>query len=335
VRATARSRYGTGLAAHLIASKFCLSTPIHRLEKQLRSHGIPVSRSTLNELVNRVAETLRPVYDVLCAEVSRGRVVHADETPIKLMSHNKQGFIWVFLSGEVIVYKFAEGRGSETAVKMLGGTDGVLVTDGYSGYLPVTGAPAGTEPRRVAAACLAHIRRKFHEALSTAPQAQAALDLILEVYRVEREVAATGMTGSEAHLRLRQTRSAMAMGRLKKWMRTQSKFTPPKSPLGKALSYALRRWQQAVRFLYDASVPVDNNVSERALRVVALGRKNFNGVGSKEGGRALEVLYSLVASCEAAGVEPFAYLRDVIARAHEDPATLTPKAWAPATPVVG
>lgn len=328
-RATPRSRYGPGLAAYLIANKFSLSMPIYRLEKLLKSHGIPASRSTLNALVNRTAELLRPIYDVLTDQVSAAKLVLADETPIKIMSHNKKGFIWVFLGDGVIVYKFADNRKAQNAVEIIGGTSGTLLTDGYSGYLPVIIDPADNETvGRLAAACLAHIRRKFHEALSTAPEAQAALDFILEVYRVEREVASAGLTGTEKHLWLRQSRAGPAMGHLKKWMKQMAKITIPKSPLGNAITYAINRWKPAVVFLRDARIPVDNNASERALRIIALGRKNFYGAGSKDGGKALEVLYSLISSCEAAGVEPFAYLQDVIARVGEAPATLTPKAWA-------
>ena len=303
-RLTAGSKYGPGLGAWLIVHKCLLSMPVYRVEKLLRGHGIPISRSTLNELLHRAADKLDPIYDVLVRQVRAADVVLADETPLKLMSHDKQGYIWVFL----------------------GGTQGTLVTDAYAGYKPLT-AKGG----RVSAACLAHLRRKFHESLPTAPEAQTALDFILQVYRVEHEALAAGLAGTDAHLRLRQKRAGPAMGHLKKWMRQQAKVTAPKSPLGRAIAHALAQWKGAVRYLYDANVPVDNNASERALRVVALGHKNFYGAGSKDGGRVLAILYSLVTTCETANVNPFAYLRDVLVRVQtEDPQTLTPAAWAQA-----
>jgi transposase len=325
-RVTPGSKYGPGLGAWLIVHKCLLSMPVYRVEKLLRGHGIPIGRSTLNEVLHRTADKLQPIYEVLVRQVRAAQVVLADETPLKLMSHDKQGYIWVFLGNGAVVYRFADGRGAVTPLQVLGGTEGTLLTDAYAGYKPLT-AQGG----RVAAACLAHLRRKFHESLPTAPEAQAALDFILQVYRVEHEALAAGVSGTDAHLRLRQKRAGPAMGHLKKWMRQQMKVTAPKSPLGRAIAHALAQWRAAVRFLYDASLPVDNNASERALRVVALGRKNFYGAGSKEGGRVLAILYSLVTTCEAANVNPFAYLRDVLVRVEtEEPEALTPANWAEA-----
>jgi transposase len=325
-RATPGSKYGPGLAAWIVGQKCILSMPIHRIEKMLRCHGIPISRSTLNELLLRVATQLEPIYQQLVQTVRAADVVLADETPIKVLSHNKQGYVWVFIGDGVVAFRFSKGRAAETAVDVLGGTRGKLLTDDYSGYKPLIG-----DDGREAAACLAHIRRKFHEALPTAPEAQAALDMILEVYRVEGEVRAAGIVGTDDHLWLRRKRAGPAMGRLKKWLRTTALDTWPKSPLGMAIAHAQARWRAAVRFLYDPALPVDNNAAERALRAVAIGRKNFNGVGSLDGGYALAILYSLTASCEAAGVNPFEYLPDVIVRvANTAPEALTPAAWAAA-----
>lgn len=325
-RATAGSKYGPGLAAWVATQKCLVSTLVYRLEKVLRGHGIPISRSTLNELLHRTADKLAPIYDALVEHVRTAEIVLADETPLKLMSHDKKGYIWTFLGDGAVVYRFADGRGSETPLDVLGGTTGTLLTDDYSGYKPLT-----AQGDRIAAACLAHIRRKFFEALSTAPEAREALDLILEVYRVEAEVRADGLVGTDQHLRLRRQRAGPAMGQLKKWMRAQARTTAPKSPLGRAIAHAQSRWKAATRFLYDAAIPVDNNAAEWALRLVALGRKNFYGAGSKDGGRVLAILYSLISSCEHAGVEPYAYLRDVIVRAGDgNPAALTPAAWAAA-----
>ncbi len=328
-RATAGSKYGPGLAAWLIVHKCLLSMPIYRVEKLLRGYGIPVSRSTMNELLHRVAFKLEPIYDELIRLVREADIVLADETPLKLVSHDKQAFIWVFLGDGNIVYRFAEGRGSVNAIEMLGGTKGTLLTDGFSGYKPLI-----AEAARQAAGCMAHIRRKFHEAIPTAAEAEHAMVLIGELYDVEHQAQAMGIVGTEEHLRMRQQRAGPVMGRLKKWMRERLAVVPPKSPLGKAIRHALSRWKPAlIRFLYDPNVPLDNNASERALRVVALGRKNFYGAGSKDGGRVLAILYSLVSTCEAAGVDPFAYLRDVITRVdNEPPAMLTPAAWAAASP---
>lgn len=324
VRCTPGSKYGPGLAAWVIGQKCIMSVPVHRLAKMLKGHGIPISRSTLNGLLIRVALGLEPIVEQLFEQVRVAKIVQADETPIKLMSHDKKAYVWVFIGDGKVVFRFADSRSSETPKSVLGGTTGTLLIDAYAGYKPVMG-PEG----RLEAGCLAHIRRKFFEALSTAPEAQQALDYISEVYEVEAEARAAGIEGTDAHLILRQMRAGPAMGKLKKWMMHIAKDTPPKSALGRAIAHARKRWKPATRFLYDPKLEVDNNISERTLRIVAIGRKNFGGVGSKEGGRALAILYSLVASCEAQGINPFAYLHDVIERIQStDPALLTPEAWA-------
>lgn len=326
-RATSRSKYGPGLAALCITHKCLLGTPIHRLEKMLRGHGTPVSRSTLNELLIRVAKKLEPIHQELLRSVREAEVVHADETPIRLLSHDKQAWIWVFIGGESVAFVFNQSRSGDIPERVLGASKGTLLTDGYSGYNRVT-----TADRRSAARCHSHIRRKFHEALPTAAEGRKALDLYSQIYAIEAQVKADGLAGSEEHLRRRQEELRPLFHRLEEWMLETRKTAPPKSPLGRAIAYALGQWTGATRCLDDPRVPLDNNISERAIRVVAIGRKNFNGAGSIEGGEMLATLYSLAANCEAAGVDPFAYFRDVITRVErKDPRQLTPAAWVPSS----
>lgn len=322
-RATRKSKYGPGLAALCITHKCLLGTPIHRLEKMLRGHGTPISRSTLNELLLRVAHKLAPIHAHLLEAVREADVVHADETPIRLLSHDKQAWVWVFIGGTTVAFVFDRSRGSSVPERILAGSKGKLLTDGFAAYNAVT-----TGEGRVAVRCHSHIRRKFHEALPTAPHAHQALDLYAEIYAIEAQAKAEGIAGTEEHLRRRQKLVGPLLGKLKKWMLRTRKLAPPKSPLAKAIAYALGQWRGATRCLYDPTIPLDNNVSERAIRVVAIGRKNFHGAGSIEGGETLATLYSLAASCEAVGADPFTYFRDVIMRVdREDPRTLTPAAW--------
>jgi transposase len=322
-RVTPKSKYGPGLAALCITHKCLLGTPIHRLEKMLRGHGTPISRSTLNELLIRVAQKLEPIHKRLIDAVREADVVHADETPIRLLSHDKQAWVWVFIGNGTVAFVFDRSRASSVPERILGGTKGKLLTDGFSAYNAVTRGEG-----RTAARCHGHIRRKFHEALPTAKHAQEVLDLYSEIYAIEAEAKTEGLAGTEEHLRRRQKLIGPLLGKLKKWLLRTRKIAPPKSPLAKAIGYALGQWRGATRCLYDASIPLDNNVSERTIRVVAIGRKNFHGAGSVEGGEMLATLYSLAASCEAVGADPFAYFRDVIMRVdREDPRTLTPAAW--------
>ena len=182
------------------------------------------------------------------------------------------------------------------------------------------------------------VRRRFFDASQTAPvEARRALELILDVYRVEHEVKERGIVRTAEHLELRQTRGRAAMSAFAKWLDEQKDRHPPKSPLGQAISYARNRGETLTRFLDDVRIPLDNNASESALRVVALGRKNFLFVGSPETGQNLAGLYSLVSTCESHDVDPIEYLRDVLLRVDTHPASrideLLPHRWQPPTRV--
>lgn len=323
-----RSQYGAGFIAHLVTSKCADSMPLYRLEKAYARVGIPVSRSSMHEVFHRSAEILRPIYDRLLESIRTEHVVLADETPLLMQKHKRRGYVWTFRTDRRIAYVFAEGRSGATPSRVLGGTSGVLLVDGYTGY----NAVLSVDGRR-RAACLAHVRRKFFEALGSAPElAQEALDHILALYRVEQIVRERGLVGTPEHAALRESFGRPAMARLLRFLHAHRDTYPPKSPFGKAVRHALRSWRAMTLYLRDARVPIDNNPSERALRVVALGRKNFLFVGDLEGGTNLAVLYSLVASCEQAGVNPYAYLADVLMRVHTHPASrideLLPDRWA-------
>ena len=183
--------------------------------------------------------------------------------------------------------------------------------------------------------CHAHLRRYFHDALKTAPVAQEAIDLILELYCVEYEAQERGFAKQPAHLVLRKAKSAPIRAKLKTWLDEQQPKHRPKSPIGVAIRYALNHWDDFGRFLDDARINIDNNASERSLRRVALGRKNFLFVGDVDAGTNIAGLYTLIATCEARGINPFEYLADVIPRVDEDLPdkeldALLPGAWAAA-----
>ena len=183
------------------------------------------------------------------------------------------------------------------------------------------------------AGCLAHARRKLFAAMEGEPEAREALDLIRDVYLVEHVAQERGISGTPEHRVLRQAESAPLMDKLKSWLEARQGLHPPKSKLGIAIRYALRQWAELTVFLDDPSVPPDNNRSEAALRVVALGRKNFLFVGNEDAGDNIAGLYSLVATCEANGVNPIEYLRDVLLRISTHPADrideLLPDRWNP------
>lgn len=334
-----KTQYGPGFLAHTIVAKVADSLPLYRQAKQYRRLGLPISRSTLTDLFHRGAEILSPLSQRLLVLVAAQPVVQADETVIRIQAKKKcrKGYLWTFLttlleSGrrvELIGYRFSPSRSGDTPVEVLGNSKGTLVVDAYTGYNAVT-TPDGRER----AGCLAHARRRFFDALGTAPEAQAALDVIREIYRVEHEAADQGVVGTAAHLALRHGRSRLLMNSLETWLREQQPRHLPKGPLGEAISYALNNWPALCRFLHNAAIPVDNNASERALRVAALGRKNFLFVGSEQAGTNIAGLYALVATCEINGVNPVEYIADVLIRTQTHPNSrldeLLPHKWRPA-----
>lgn len=338
------SHYGPGFAAFLVVEKCADSIPIHRIEKRFERMGIPLSRSTMNDLLHTAAEVVAPLVARLRARVAKMGVVLADETSLKIQDKDKRGFVWVFhgrddvTDRELVLYVFASDRSGETPSSLLGGTLGSLVVDGYTGYNDVTDVEGRTR-----GGCWSHARRKLIEAVpaegphrdAIAREVDEALALIRELFRVEHEALVRGIVRTPAHLELRRTKSKAALDALEDWVKKKRATHLPKSPMGLALGYIERQWPRLTHFLSDARVPIHNNASERRLRVIALGRKNYLFVGNARAGERLAGLYSLVGSCIANGIEPTEYLTDVLARAQrattdDELDALLPDRWSPA-----
>jgi transposase len=329
-----KSGYGPGFVAHVVTAKCSDSIPLHRLEKGFAREGVPIGRATFVDLFHRAAHELEPISARLLEHVSAREVVQADETPMKTQAPGKcrTSYLWTFLAKDddtedtFIAYRFSPTRAGVTPVDVLGGTQGALVVDAYTGYNRVT-TPEG----RTRVGCWAHARRKFFEALPSAPKAKEALALILELYRVEAAAKHNGIVRSPAHLALRQEKSRSILDHILQWLLAEQGRHPPRGALGMAIRYALAQWTALGHFVEDARLPLDNNASERALRVAALGRKNFLFVGHDQAGQRLAGLYSLAATCDANGINPREYLTDVLLRVQSHPAAqlnqLLPPAW--------
>ncbi|WP_443192657.1 IS66 family transposase [Myxococcus vastator] len=300
---------------------------------QVEAASVPMSRSTLTDLFHQAASVLLPLSQHLLQCIASADVVWADETPLRVLDvkKTKLGYLWTFLTrndaGEWLIgYRFSMGRASKTPKEVLGGTAGALVVDAYTGYNAVT-LPQG----RVRVGCWAHVRRRFFDALATAPEARQAMDFIFELYRVEAQAQETDVVRTAAHRELRQVHSAPVLARLRVWLEAQAPRHPPKSPLGQAISYALKQWEALTRFVENERLPLDSNRSEAALRKAALGRKNFLFVGHEAAGENLAGLYALVAPCEANGVNHEEYLADVLLRVQTPPNSrigeLLPHEW--------
>ncbi len=326
-RVAEKTRYAPSFIAHLAVAKCSSSMPQYRLEKEYRNIGIPMSRSTMCSLFHRGARELKPLYTAALALVPAAADVHADETSIRQIDIEKKAYIWDFVTPELIVYCYAADRSGDTPKRVLGNSQGRLVVDQHTGYNAIT-----KPGKRTRAGCLAHARRKIFEN-SEHPEAKEALDLIGEIYVVEREAKDAGIVGTDAHLELRKARSRPLFAKLLRWGRRYRHSFEPRSGIAKAIRYLLRNFRALGCFLRHATIPPDNNPAEAGLRRVAVGRSNYLFVGHKESGEDHAVLYTLVASCEKNGVNPVAYLTDVLTRVQTHPASriheLLPHRWKP------
>lgn len=321
--------YGPGVYAHIITSKCDDSMPLYRIARMLERAGYPIARSTLCSFFHRAAELLMPIYLRILDAAKHDPYLHADETTFRIQAKGKclVGWIWGLLSKRAIAYTFDMTRKGEVAQRLLGGTEGFIMLDGYAGYNSVV------EDDRVRVACWAHARRKFFEALLGESEARQMLDLIVELYRIEHKAAELGILGTEKHLALRQGESAYVIESIKGWLDERRDAFPPKSKMAIAIGYAINRWEDLKRFLEDPRLPLDNNFAERGLRLFALGRKTFLFAGHVEGAQNLAVLQSIVTTCRLHGVNPYEYIKDVLIRIQTHPAAdidqLLPWNWAP------
>jgi transposase len=305
---------GPAFLAKLAVDKCADSTPIYRVEKQMRRSGIPISRSTLNDNVLLAGEVLMPLHEVALSELRLDPHVQADETSFRLQRRAERAFVWTFLTRLYTVYVFSSSRSGDTANNVLGGTQGVLTVDGYTGYNNVTDVDG-----RDRTGCWSHARRYLFDSLRTAPEARDGLDLILELFMIEREATLANIVGTRKHLALRKKRSAPVLEELATWRDKMEPLFEPRSAMGEALRYMKNQWSRLIAFLRDARIPIHNNASEAALRIVALARKNSLFFGNEHAGRCFMVLYSLIAMCERQDINPEIYLADVLIRIQDQP----------------
>jgi len=333
---------GPGLLAHVITSKYADHLPLHRQEAMLARQGVELARSTLADWMAAAATLLKPLYSLMLAEVLRGCVVQTDETRVPVLDagrkQTKSGRLWVFVGDRdhpLTVYDY-------TATKARDGPAAILKD--YRGFLQADAANVFDGIYRpgdiVEVGCWAHARRYFHEARDTgAARAAEALTRIRDFYAVEDDardaIARQRLIGDAAdalRLQLRQERTKGKLAAFAAWMDTQAPAVLPKSPIGQAIAYARRQWPALVRFTEHGFLNIDNNASERALRAVAVGRKNWLFAGSDAGGRTAAVLYTMTQTCKQHRIDPFAYLQDVLTRlpalATERLPELVPQTWA-------
>jgi len=329
-----KGRPGPGLLAQVITAKYADHLPLHRQSEIFARHGVSLARQTLCDWVGEAAALLAPVYDDLKASVLASTVLHTDDTTVPVQdrarTQTRDGRLWVYVSSSPpatrgdIAYDYTPTRSRAGPLAFLGEFRGYLQADAYAGYdaLYATG-------RVVEVGCWAHARRYFWEAKAAdAARALPALSFIQQLYRVEAEAKALA---AEARCARRHAQARPVLERFRRWLDEQADAVLPKSPIGEAITYARGQWTALTRYVEDGDLAIDNNAAERALRRVVTGRKNWLFCGSDAGGTRAAILYSIVATCKAHGLDPWAYLRDVLERIPTHPnrrrAELLPRHW--------
>jgi transposase len=328
---------GPGLLAHLIVSKYTDHLPLHRLERLYERQGIFLHRSTLSDWLAACAGLLRPLYDRMVRAVLQSRSLHTDDTTVKMQEPGTHllstARLWAYLGDAghpYNVFDFTVNRKRDGPEQFLADYQGYLHADAFSGYdrlyLP---DPRTAAARIIEVACNAHARRKFYEARgSDALRSHQALAHYRQLYELER---AAKDFSDDQRLRMRQDLAVPILERFRTWLEAQRSEVLPKSPLGEAIGYALNNWPALVRYTEAGFLAVDNNVAEREMKRIAIGRKNWLSVGSPRGGQTAAILISFTSTCQRLGVEPWAYLQDVLTRLPAGPTEqldeLRPDCW--------
>ena len=310
---------GEGLLAQMIVDKYLDHLPIHRQLQRYERMGVKIAQSTSNDWFRMVINHLTALYEVHKRITLSTAYLGADETPIKVQDDDKKGtthrgYYWVYHNSEqkLILFDYRPGRGREGPDDILKDFQGYLQTDGYSVYEDFDRRPGITLLH-----CMAHARRKFHEALQNdPPRAEYALALFQRLYAIERRIKDEALTG-DAVVQLRQQEAMPLLQTLKTWMVEQyPAIIVKKSPIAQAIGYMLPRWEKLCIYTQDARLHIDNNLVENAIRPVAVGRKNYLFAGSHEAAQRAAMVYSLLATCKLHNINPYYWLRDVLEHMH-------------------
>jgi transposase len=323
----ARGLCGPGLLAHSVTAKFADHVPVHRLAGQLSRSGVRIAPATLGDWLAGAADLLDPLRQLMHQRLLLSRVLHGDDTSVKLRvpgrDRTRKAHLWVAIGDAdypYVVFDFTADHTAAGPERFLAGYKGYLQADALAQYEGLYG------PDQVLhVCCWAHARRKFVAAVEAGDErGNAALEWIRRLYAIERElppllppsdepraVAQRGQREEQRRL-ARQEQAEAVLLALKKWLDEQRPQALPKSPLGTAIGYALNHWEALRRYLDKGYISIDNNLSERTLRAIALGRNAWGVIGSEAGGRTAAVLYTVVGTCKHLGIDPFVYLREAL-----------------------
>ncbi|MEO0797475.1 MAG: IS66 family transposase [Verrucomicrobiota bacterium] len=325
-----------GLLAWIVLSKYVQHMPLYRQEKASAMWGAQLSRKTMADWVEAVAEWLKPIYNYMRSDLLSGGYIQANETPVRYCDPDQkkgkteQGWLWaISRPGGDVVFDWRLSRRHGELTSLLDGYRGLLQSDAYGAYGDYAQRSGVT-----ALGCMAHARRKFYEALKSHPrEATLVLKLIGKLYQREAIYRQEALSPEQRQAR-RQSENETTLARLQKVITIASREALPKSAPGKACTYARSQWPKLIVFQEHGIAEIDNNLMENAIRPSAIGKKNFLFIGHPKAGQRSAIIYSIVVSCQRHQIDPLQYLRDVLSRLpkmtnQDDIAALTPAKWSP------
>lgn len=334
---------GPGLLAQVLTSKYADHAPLNRQFGIFRRHEVELAVSTMCDWVRDMADLLSPIVIEMKRQILLSHHINTDDTSVLVQNLSGKvcgkGYLWVYIGdGVQVLFEFTDTHSRAGPLNVLGHYAGYVQADAHSSYNALFQPERdGTPSPRIEVGCWAHTRRKFYDArLDDRRRCTEMLALIRRLYDVEREAKEGGLE-PDARLDLRKEKSAPILDEIRERLEPWSIELLPMSPVAQAVRYAQAQWKALNRFLEDGRLPLDNNISERMLRLAAVGRKNYMFFGSEAGGHRAAIIYSLVASCKLIGLDPFTYLRDAISTACNPAfdrfAELTPAAYKAARPI--
>jgi transposase len=326
---------GPGLMAQIGTDKYLDHIPLYRSEQRYERLGVDLPRSTMCDWMAAGAELLLPLWVLLKQHVLRSKKLHTDDTTVPVRderrSEHRYGRLWDYIGDDDhlgVVFDYTETHARDGPAAFLKGFKGFLQADAYGGY---DGIYTGSNGEIIEVGCWAHGRNKFRDSQTTDPErVLAAKAWVRKLYDVEDEAEEMKMSSAE-RLRLRQEKSVPLLESFHKWLLVQKVLVLPKSPIASAINYVLNQWAALIVYTTDGDLDIDNNISERTLKLVGIGRKNWLFVGSDKGGQTAAVWYSFTATCKHLGIDAFTYLRDIFERLPTHPAEsreeLLPHRW--------
>jgi transposase len=323
-----------GLLAYLLMAKYGYHLPLYRIEQIFAHQGVPIARTTLCDWVIQSGWQLKPLAERMLERLKQQPVIFSDDTTVAVQDRGKtrETRFWVYAghSPPIVVYDHTETRAGKHPKAKLEGYSGYLQADAYAGYDQIFATGKVQE-----VACWAHARRKFFDIARQAEKgirisAHAALEFIGRLYAIEREAKEQQLDAAGIH-KLRQEQARPILREFKAWLEERLRELAPKTPTAKAIGYALKNWQALERYTEDGCLEIDNNRSERAIRPLTIGRKNWLFLGSPKGGQVAATVFSLIQTCKELDINPEAYLKDVLTRLpttkQKDIDSLLPHNW--------